>query len=121
MYKLLKATRRNETRIVDCIVQLDDEEPFDMISPLDIGLEEAAILDYVNDTVMSKEDADAEDARIIKEELAIQYKTLRLQEYRQLNQFEMLYDDKINGTTTWDDAIVAVKAKWPKDNSGPIE
>ena len=32
----------------------------------------------------------------------------------------MQYDDKKNSTTTWDDAIDAIKAKWPKDNSGPV-
>ena len=32
----------------------------------------------------------------------------------------MQYDDEVNGTTTWKDAIEAIKAKWPKDNSGPI-
>ena len=41
-------------------------------------------------------------------------------EYDALNQFEMQYDDKKNSTTTWDDAIDAIKAKWPKDNSGPV-
>jgi hypothetical protein len=29
--------------------------------------------------------------------------------------------DVINGTTTHKDAIVAIKTKWPKDNSGPVE
>ena len=30
------------------------------------------------------------------------------------DQLEMQYDDKLNGTTTWDDAIEAIKAKYPK-------
>ena len=29
-------------------------------------------------------------------------------------------DDDVNGTTTHKDAIAAIKAKWPKDNSGPV-
>ena len=48
------------------------------------------------------------------------YARNRKAEYDALNQFEMQYDDKKNSTTTWDDAIDAIKAKWPKDNSGPV-
>ena len=35
------------------------------------------------------------------------------------DQFDMIYKDNKNGTTTHADAIEAVKTKWPKDNSGP--
>ncbi|SVD66270.1 uncharacterized protein METZ01_LOCUS419124 [marine metagenome] len=31
-----------------------------------------------------------------------------------MNQFEMQFDDKENGTTTWEDAIDAIKTKYPK-------
>ena len=48
------------------------------------------------------------------------YARNRRAEYDALNQLEMQFDDKKNSTTTWDDAIVAIKAKWPKDNSGPV-
>ena len=37
------------------------------------------------------------------------------------DQLDMQYWDQDNDTTTWKDAIAAVKTKWPKDNSGPIE
>ena len=30
-------------------------------------------------------------------------------------------DDAANSTTTHADAIEAIKTKWPKDNSGPVE
>ena len=59
---------------------------------------------------------DAKDAEWEAEEYARKRKT----EYDALNQFEMISDDAINGTTTHKDAIVAIKAKWPKDNSGPV-
>ena len=49
------------------------------------------------------------------------YKMQRSEEYSRLNQFEMQYDDKEDGTTTWEDAIEAIKTKWPKDGSGPVE
>ncbi len=45
---------------------------------------------------------------------AQEYARNRKEEYDALNQFEMQYDDKLNGTTTWDDAIEAIKAKYPK-------
>jgi hypothetical protein len=37
------------------------------------------------------------------------------------DQWDMIYKDNKNGTTTHADAVEAVKTKWPKDNSGPIE
>ena len=39
----------------------------------------------------------------------------RVASYRALNQFEMMYDDAVNGTTTWVDAIAAIKAEIPKE------
>ena len=51
---------------------------------------------------------------------ASQYARNRKAEYDALNQFEMISDDDVNGTTTHKDAIAAIKAKWPKDNSGPV-
>lgn len=38
----------------------------------------------------------------------------RKRAYDKLNQFEMQFDDAINGTTTWKDAIVAIKEEFPK-------
>jgi hypothetical protein len=34
--------------------------------------------------------------------------------YGELNQFELQYNDLINNTTTWKDAITAVKVTYPK-------
>ena len=42
------------------------------------------------------------------------YARSRKIEYDKLNQFEMQFDDSINGTTTWVDAINAIKVKFPK-------
>ena len=52
---------------------------------------------------------------------AQEYARNRKEEYDALNQFELISDDDANGTTTHKDAIAAIKTKWPKDNSGPIE
>ena len=43
-----------------------------------------------------------------------EYQRLRKAEYGALNQFEMQYDDQMNGTTTWVDSIQAIKDKYPK-------
>ena len=48
------------------------------------------------------------------------YARNRKEEYDALNQLELISDDDVNGTTTHKDAIAAIKAKWPKDNSGPV-
>jgi len=42
------------------------------------------------------------------------YTEKRKAEYDQLNQFEMQFDDQLNGTTTWVDAINAIKQEFPK-------
>jgi hypothetical protein len=47
-------------------------------------------------------------------EAALTYADRRKAKYDALNQFEMQFDDAVNGTTTWIDAINAVKAEFPK-------
>jgi hypothetical protein len=42
------------------------------------------------------------------------YARSRKAEYDALNQLEMQFDDKENSTTTWEDAINAIKTKYPK-------
>lgn len=57
----------------------------------------------------------AEVARLQAEYEAKQYQRDRAKEYPTLQeQLDMQYWDSINGTTTWQDAINAVKAKYPK-------
>ena len=38
----------------------------------------------------------------------------RVAAYQELNQDEMRFDDEVNNTTTWIEAIKAIKAKYPK-------
>ena len=38
----------------------------------------------------------------------------RKAEYDQLNQFEMMFDDQRDGTTTWVDKINEIKQRYPK-------
>jgi hypothetical protein len=53
-------------------------------------------------------------AELEAEWIAQKYARDRKAEYDALNQLEMQYDDKAIGTTTWEDAIVAIKTKYPK-------
>ena len=47
------------------------------------------------------------------------YAELRSQEYpSREEQLDMMYWDKINGTTTWEDTIQAIKDKYPKTITG---
>ena len=45
---------------------------------------------------------------------ALEYSRLRKAKYNLLNQDEMRFDDQANSTTTWVDAINAIKAAHPK-------
>ena len=63
------------------------------------------------------DDIEARNARYAKEVEELkktQYQRDRKAEYDQLNQFEMQFDDKRDGTTTWVDAINEIKKKFPK-------
>ena len=42
------------------------------------------------------------------------YKGNRLAEYAKLNQYEMMFDDQRDSTTTWVDTVNAIKAQFPK-------
>ena len=59
------------------------------------------------------------EAKIAAEEKkkadAMNYRHKRKLEYDNLEQFELMYDDKINDTTTWSDAIEAIKKSYPKE------
>ena len=48
------------------------------------------------------------------EEPGMTYDMARLSKYTALNQDEMRYDDVKNSTTTWVDAIDAIKVEFPK-------
>ena len=53
---------------------------------------------------------------------ANKYQRDREQDYPSMgDQLDMIYKDNLNSTTTHKDAVEAVKTKWPKNNSGPVE
>ena len=58
--------------------------------------------------------ADVEAQEATDAEAALTYADKRKAKYDALSQFEMQFDDATNGTTTWVDAINAIKAEFPK-------
>jgi hypothetical protein len=63
----------------------------------------------------SKPQPTKEQFDAIKEQLYPSYKEDRANEYPSIqDQLDMQYHDKINGTTTWQDAIAKVKSDNPK-------
>ena len=56
----------------------------------------------------------AEVLRLQAEYDSQEYARKRKQEYEQLNQWEMHFDDQLNGTTTWVDSINEIKVRFPK-------
>jgi hypothetical protein len=72
------------------------------------------IVTFIDDNVMSSEMYDNRKAEILAEYARLEYSRNRKEEYDALNQLEMQFDDKEDGTTTWEDAIKAIKTKYPK-------
>ena len=63
----------------------------------------------------SREELEAEADRLHQVWLNNQYQRDRAREYPLItNQLDMLYWDKINGTDNWQQAVQAVKDKYPK-------
>jgi len=62
----------------------------------------------------TEEELNTEIARLQSEYDSQDYARKRKAEYNALNQFELISDDAINGTTTHRDAILAIKTKYPK-------
>tara|TARA_B110001452_G_C15151673_1_gene400813 strand:+ start:267 stop:587 length:321 start_codon:yes stop_codon:yes gene_type:complete len=65
-------------------------------------------------TQPTKSEIRKEIKRLKREEEGVEYKKLRRKKYKLLNQDELRYDDIKNGTTTWVDAIEAIKLQHPK-------
>ena len=72
-------------------------------------------------TKPTKSEIDAEIIRLQAVEDTQLYARNRKEEYDALNQFELISDDAAGSTTTHVDAIAAIKTKWPKNNTGPVE
>jgi hypothetical protein len=74
-------------------------------------------LEWIDTKQVKPSDSDitAEMARLQADYDSKEYQRLRAAEYPTIQQqMDMQYWDSVNGTTTWQDAINAVKAKYPK-------
>jgi len=67
-----------------------------------------------NTAVISKSDIVAKQAELKTAYDALDYSRKRKVEYDALNQLELISDDSVAGTTTHKDAVLAIKAKYPK-------
>jgi len=65
-------------------------------------------------TEPTQSEIDAEIVRLQAEYNAQAYARNRKAEYDQLNQFEMMFDDDRDSTTTWVDKINEIKGRHPK-------
>jgi len=91
---------------------LEDERVGQVVTQIDGTIlaysPEAVLLDL--DLTEFQERADAIEA----ERAATLYREQRKFEYDALNQYDLMYQDKVNGTNKWGEAIEAIKAKYPK-------
>ena len=72
---------------------------------------------YMKAGLVPISDADLAALRVTQAQAAqdlLTYADKRKAKYDLLNQDEMRYDDLINSTTTWQDAIAAIKLEYPK-------
>ena len=79
-------------------------------------------IEWLKGEPISKEIIDAKIIELQAEYDAQEYARNRAIAYPSIgDQMDMMYKDNKNSTTTHADAVEAVKKKWPKDNSGPVE
>ena len=73
-------------------------------------------LDWREDSITqpTEDELNTEVVRLQAAYDAQAYARSRKAKYDLLNQFEMQFDDAANGTTTWIDAINAIKQEFPK-------
>ncbi len=72
---------------------------------------------YAGTPEIPKADIVAKQAELKADFNSKQYQRDRKKEYDKLNQFELIGEDSINGTTKHRDAIQAIKDKFPKGDN----
>lgn len=83
-----------------------------------VGDDWREVIDEVVDTIDKTIVIVEEDGQLYRRTQAIDYTYAqkRGQEYPHVkNQLDMMYKDQVNGTTTWEDLIASIKAKYPKE------
>jgi len=71
--------------------------------------------DNNTETIPTEAEIQAEIIRLQTEYDSQDYARKRKAEYDQLNQYEMMFDDKRDGTTTWVEKINEIKLRHPKN------
>ena len=76
--------------------------------------------DYIKEWNSDKPQPSASEIQTAQDEYQAEYDSKQYQrdrkvEYDKLNQFELIGEDSINGTTNHRDAILAIKDKYPKE------
>ena len=92
---------------ISLVVHLDDEEP---ILCFTIPLENDGSENWTRVQTWLDEGNEISD----RLDYSNYYSDMRKPEYDDLNQFELQYDDSLDGGTRWEDAIQAIKDKFPK-------
>jgi hypothetical protein len=100
---------------LEALYKLVPEAPF-IARQLVVNEDTSWEVEWQSDTQTQPTDAEiqAETTRLQAEYDANDYARQRKAKYDALNQFELIADDSINGTTTHKDAILAIKAEIPK-------
>ena len=93
------------------------------LDPNSVSIIRDGVIEWIrNDSNITESQIDTKLASMISDWEVQAYARNRRAEYpRQGDQNDMIYKDNKNSTTTHADAVEAVKTKWPKDNSGPVE
>ena len=65
-------------------------------------------------TQPTEAEINTEISRLETEHDSLEYSRKRKEAYAKLNQFEMQFDDQRDSTTTWVDAVNAIKSQFPK-------
>ena len=90
---------------------IKEEHVLAKVAKYEVAYDEAVAKgDYKNRKQRDEAEAKAEKDRYDN----APWDTKRRREYAKLNQFEMMFDDKRDGTTTWVDAINDIKKNIPK-------
>ena len=103
------------TGTIDAILAINPDAQVTISTPNDGSAE---TIDWGDTAEISQADIDAKKVELESEWTAQEYARNRQNDYPDLGtQFNKIYDD---GISKWKSEMVdPVKAKWPKDNSGP--
>ena len=94
-------------------------EQLGYVSGIDFSLQDDGSGAYIKEWLSSDSQptvSEIEAAEVVWQTnwTAQEYARNRKAEYKQLNQFEMIFDDDRDGTTTWVDKINEIKGRHPK-------